>query len=321
MSILRERSICQEVIFSCLSATQKAAIAAFEWIGKGDKHMADDVAVNAMREELSKMAITGKVVIGEGEMDEAPMLYIGEVLGRGKTEIKLDIAVDPLEGTTLCAKNLPNSLTTIAIAEAGSMLCAPDCYMNKIAAGEVFEDGVLDLDNTPSSNLKNLARYKKCDVSDLTVVILDRARHEDIIAHCRESGARVTLISDGDVYGVIATTNLGMADLYLGSGGAPEGVLAAAALKTTGGFMMGRLLYENEAQKVRAKSMGMSDLNKKMTVSDMVKSDVVFCATGVTDGNMVHGVKKCKRKLMYSTESIVFNSISGIQVIKEHVKF
>ncbi|MFT6219442.1 MAG: fructose-1,6-bisphosphatase II / sedoheptulose-1,7-bisphosphatase [Rickettsiales bacterium] len=300
-----------DIIISAIKVAEQAAIACHSWIGKGDEKLADQAAVNAMREELNKMSIDGTIVIGEGERDEAPMLFIGEKVGNGNLEI--DIALDPLEGTTICATANPNSLAVIAFANKGGFLHAPDVYMDKIAVGGGLPDGVVDLDNSPENNLKSLARAKKCDVSDLTVMILDRPRHAKIIADCREAGAKVKLISDGDVAGIIATTDSSTGiDLYLGSGGAPEGVLAAAALRTVGGQMMGRLLFDegekvdSKRQIMRAKEMGITDLNKKYTAEDMAKGDVLFIASGVTNGEMLDGITKSNGKIIVN--SLIMNS-------------
>lgn len=280
---------------------EKAAIACYDWIGKGDEKLADQAAVNAMRDELNKMNIAGTVVIGEGERDEAPMLYIGEKVGQGT--LAIDIALDPLEGTTICATANPNSLAVIAFAHKGNFLHAPDVYMDKIAVGGGLPLGVVDLDNSPQNNLKNLAAAKKCTISDLQVMILKRDRHQEIIAKCREAGARVKLISDGDVAAVISTADSATGiDLYMGIGGAPEGVLAAAALRTVGGQMMGRLLFKGEEkQAARAKEMGITDLNKKYTTEEMAKGDVLFIASGVTNGEMLDGVKKYPHKIIVNS--------------------
>src|SRR5271157_1123698 len=246
-----DRNLALELV----RVTEAAALAASRWIGLGKKNEADGAAVEAMRKAFDTVAITGTVVIGEGEMDEAPMLYIGEKVGAGGP--RMDIAVDPLEGTTLTAKGGPNALAVVALAEHGNFLHAPDIYMQKIAVGGGLPDGVIDLDAPVAENLKNLARAKKCDVSDLVACILDRDRHKELIAHTREAGARIMLLSDGDVAGVIAASQpeAGV-DIYMGSGGAPEGVLAAAALRCIGGQMQGRLLFEDDGQIARAREMG-----------------------------------------------------------------
>jgi fructose-1,6-bisphosphatase II / sedoheptulose-1,7-bisphosphatase len=290
--------------------TEAAALASSHWTGRGREKDADQAAVNAMREALNGLAIEGTVVIGEGERDKAPMLYIGEKVGTGEGP-RIDIALDPLEGTTLCATCGPNSLAVIAMAEHGGFLHAPDVYMDKIAVGGGLPDGVIDLDATVAVNLKNLAKAKSKDVSDLTVVILKRDRHEQKIAHLREAGCRVQLIPDGDVAGVIATATAATGiDMYLGIGGAPEGVLAAAALRCIGGQMQSRLLFDGEdEQKERARRMGITDLTRKYTMMDMAGGDVMFAATGVTDGSMLKGVKRWPGGA--STHSIVMRSATG----------
>jgi fructose-1,6-bisphosphatase II / sedoheptulose-1,7-bisphosphatase len=298
------------IINSAVKTAEKAAISCFDWIGKGDEKAADAAAVKSMRETLGKIDIAGTVVIGEGERDEAPMLFIGEKVGlNNANSLAVDIALDPLEGTTICATANPNSLAVIAFANKGCFLHAPDVYMDKIAVGGGLPEGVVDLDNSPATNLKNLALAKECNISDLQVMILERDRHQEIIAKCREAGARVKLISDGDVAGIISTTDTKRTgiDLYLGIGGAPEGVLAAAALKTVGGQMMGRLLFKGEEkQAARAKEMGVSDLNKKYHINEMVRGEALFIASGVTDGDMVSGVLKLKDRTIVN--SIVMNS-------------
>lgn len=280
------------IVLEAVRVTEAAAISAYHLIGKGDEMAADQVAVDAMRKALGKMNIEGTVVIGEGERDKAPMLYVGEKVGTGHGP-KIDIALDPLEGTTICATAGANSLSVIAMTEEGGLLNAPDVYMEKIAIGCQFKEQIIDLDNTPKQNLMNLARIKNCQIGDLLVVILKRDRHEDLIAKVREAGARIRLINDGDVAAVIETAlDNDKGDMYIGIGGAPEGVLAAAALSTTGGQMMGRLLFETQEQKDRARLLGISDFNRKYLVQDMAKGDdVMFAATGVTDGSMLHGVR------------------------------
>jgi fructose-1,6-bisphosphatase II / sedoheptulose-1,7-bisphosphatase len=279
-------------------------------MGRGDEKAADQAAVNAMRKALNTLTIDGTVVIGEGERDKAPMLYIGEKVGSGQGP-SIDIALDPLEGTTICATGGPNSLAVIAMAEKNCFLHAPDVYMEKIAVGGGLPKWVVDLDNSPEANLKNLAKAKRCDVADLIVCILKRERHEEIIAKVRESGARIQLIGDGDVAGVIATTNAletGI-DMYLGIGGAPEGVLAAAALRCVGGQMQGRLLFSDSAQRERAKRMGINDFNRKYNLEEMAKGNVMFAATGVTNGSMLNGVKRFPGGAI--THSVVMRSKTG----------
>jgi fructose-1,6-bisphosphatase II / sedoheptulose-1,7-bisphosphatase len=262
-----------------------------------------------MRKELNRLDVDGTIVIGEGERDEAPMLYIGEKVGTGKGP-KVDIALDPLEGTTLCAKSMANSLAVLAMAEGGSLLHAPDTYMDKIAIGGGYPAGLVDLDAKPAENIKALAKAKKVDVSQITVCILDRPRHADLIAAVRATGARVTLITDGDIAGVINTTDpVTGIDMYMGVGGAPEGVLAAAALRCIGGQMQGRLVTSSDAQKARAATMGVTDFNKKFTMEEMASGDVIFAATGVTDGNMLEGIRYMRGGL--TTHSVVMRSSTG----------
>jgi fructose-1,6-bisphosphatase II / sedoheptulose-1,7-bisphosphatase len=280
-----------DITSGALKTAENAAIACYDWIGKGKEKLADAAAVDAMRNSLNQMPISGRIVIGEGERDEAPMLYIGEEVGIGGLE--LDIALDPLEGTTICATANANSLAVIAFAHKGDLLNAPDVYMDKIAIGPNLPNDLVDLDNSPVVNLKNLAQAKKCDISDLTVMILDRTRHEELIAKSRETGARVKLIPDGDIAAAIATTDPDKTaiDIYMGTGGAPEGVLAAAALKVSNAQMLGRLIFnDNQKQIDRAKKMGITDLNQKYSINQMVKGDALFIASGVTDGSMLKGV-------------------------------
>jgi fructose-1,6-bisphosphatase II / sedoheptulose-1,7-bisphosphatase len=285
-----------------------AALAASKLIGFGDEKAADQAAVDAMRTGLNEMAIDGRVVIGEGERDEAPMLFIGEEVGSGGP--KVDIALDPLEGTTITAKAMAGGLAVLALADHGNFLHAPDVYMDKIGVGGGLPDGVVDLDNTTEVNLKNLAKAKGCDVSDLVACILDRPRHEELIAKTREAGARIALITDGDVSGVIATTvaNSGI-DIYMGSGGAPEGVLAAAALRCIGGQFQGRLLFRNDDERGRAHRIGITDLNRKYTMTELASGDVIFVATGVTTGTMLRGVKRVAGGV--ETQSISMVSATG----------
>jgi fructose-1,6-bisphosphatase II / sedoheptulose-1,7-bisphosphatase len=291
--------------------TEAAALACARLVGRGDEKEADRAAVNAMREALNGLSIDGTVVIGEGERDKAPMLYIGEKVGNASAGgPQIDIALDPLEGTTICAKGGVNSLAVVALAEKGGFLHAPDVYMEKIAVGGGLPDGVIDLGSAPAVNLKNLAKAKKCDVSDLLVVILERDRHAELIARCREVGARIQLIADGDVAGVIATSrpDTGV-DIYMGTGGAPEGVLAAAALRSIGGQMQGKLLFSDDEQRQRAKRMGIEDLSRVYHLEDMAKGDVMFAATGVTDGSMLRGVRRFPGGA--TTHSIVMRSKTG----------
>jgi fructose-1,6-bisphosphatase II / sedoheptulose-1,7-bisphosphatase len=290
--------------------TEAAAIAAAHLRGRGQEKAADKVAVDAMRRELAKLPIRGTVVIGEGEMDEAPMLYIGEKVGSGEGP-EVDIAVDPLEGTTICAKSMPNALAVLAISERGGLLHAPDIYMNKIAIGPGYAPGVVDLDAPPGANIEALARAKGVPVAEITACILDRPRHAELIAAVRKAGAAVQLIPDGDIAGVIWTTHpdeTGI-DIYLGSGGAPEGVLAAAALRCIGGPIEGRLLYASDEQRARARKMGITDINRKFKLEDMASADVIFSATGVTDGSLLDGVRF--NGDFAETETVVMRSRTG----------
>lgn len=289
--------------------TERAAVAAARLRGRGDEKAADQVAVDAMRSELNRLPIKGTVVIGEGERDEAPMLYIGEEVGTGEGS-GVDIALDPLEGTTICAKNLPNSLAVIALAEKGSLLYAPDVYMDKIAIGPGYPDGVVDIDAPAIENIENLAKAKGVPVHEITACILDRPRHARLIDAVRQTGAAIRLIGDGDVAGVIHTTDSDETgiDIYLGTGGAPEGVLAAAALRCIGGQMQGRLQLNTDDKIARAAKMGIADPNKVYRMDEMARGDVLFAATGVTDGNLLSGVKFGRDSIQ--THTIVMRSSS-----------
>jgi fructose-1,6-bisphosphatase II / sedoheptulose-1,7-bisphosphatase len=304
----------RNLALEAVRVTEAAALAASRLMGRGDEKAADQAAVDAMRTALNGLTIDGTVVIGEGERDEAPMLYIGEKVGTGHGP-KIDIALDPLEGTTITAKGGQNALAVIAMAEAGGFLNAPDVYMDKIAIGGGYGD-VVDLDETPAGNLKNLAKAKKTDVADLVVCILDRPRHAELIAKVREAGARIMLISDGDVSGVIATSRPDSGvDIYMGSGGAPEGVLAAAALRCIGGFMQGRLLFRNDDERGRAAKWGVKDLNRKYGLLDLAHGEVMFAATGVTSGSMLDGVRRFAGGA--TTQSIIMRSKTGtVRVIE-----
>ncbi len=299
-----ERNLALEAV----RVTEAAALSASRLMGRGDEKAADQAAVDAMRRALNGLAIDGTVVIGEGERDEAPMLYIGEKVGLGGPRI--DIALDPLEGTTITAKGGPNALAVVAMAEEGGFLNAPDVYMDKIAVGGDLPDGVVDLDEKPETNLKNLARAKGVDVSDIVACVLDRPRHAELVAQVRAAGARIMLISDGDVSGVIATSSpTSGVDIYLGSGGAPEGVLAAAALRAIGGQMQGRLLFRNDDERERARRMKIGDFNRKYGLLDLAHGDVMFAATGVTDGTMLRGVRRFQGGA--TTHSMVMRSKTG----------
>jgi fructose-1,6-bisphosphatase II / sedoheptulose-1,7-bisphosphatase len=306
----RDHGLDRILTLELVRVTERAAVAAARLRGRGDEKAADQAAVDAMRKELNRLAIDGTVVIGEGERDEAPMLYIGEIVGTKKGP-KVDIALDPLEGTTICAKNLPNALAVIAIAEKRSLLYAPDVYMAKIAIGPGYPAGTVDLDASPEDNIHALAKAKGVPVNEISACILDRPRHAKIIEAVRNTGAAIRLIGDGDVAGVIHTTEpeeTGI-DIYMGTGGAPEGVLAAAALRCIGGQMQGRLVIDTEEKRERALKMGIADPNKKFDMTEMASGDVLFSATGVTDGNMLSGVK-FGRDAIY-THTIVMRSSSG----------
>jgi len=289
--------------------TERAAISAARLRGRGDEKAADQAAVDAMRRELGTLAIAGSVVIGEGERDEAPMLYIGEALGTGGP--KVDIAVDPLEGTTLCAKNMPGAIATMAMAQGGTLLNAPDVYMEKIAIGPGYPSGIVDLDLPPGENIMALAKAKGVKPAEITALVLERPRHADIIAAVRKTGAAVRLITDGDVAGVIHTAQPDATgiDIYLGVGGAPEGVLAAAALRCIGGQIQCRLVLDTEEKRARAAKMGVSDARKKYALEDMVRGDCIFAATGVTDGALLSGVKFGRG--IIETETVVMRSATG----------
>jgi fructose-1,6-bisphosphatase II / sedoheptulose-1,7-bisphosphatase len=298
------------LVLEVARVTEAAAIAAARLRGRGQEKAADKAAVDAMRRELAKLSIRGTVVIGEGEMDEAPMLYIGEKVGSGEGP-EVDIAVDPLEGTTICAKAMPNALAVLALSERGGLLHAPDIYMNKIAIGPGYPQGLVDLDAPAGDNITALAKAKGVPVCEITACILDRPRHAELIAAVRAAGAAVQLIPDGDIAGVIWTTDpeeTGI-DIYLGSGGAPEGVLAAAALRCIGGQIQGRLMPATEDQRARAEAMGVKDVNRKYLLEDMAAADVIFSATGVTDGSLLDGVRF--RGDFAETETVVMRSHTG----------
>src|SRR5271165_3983434 len=310
-----DRNLALELV----RVTEAAAIAASRWIGRGKKNEADGAAVEAMRKAFDTVAINGTVVIGEGEMDEAPMLYIGEKVGCGGPE--MDIAVDPLEGTSITAKGGQNAIATVALAERGNFLHAPDIYMEKIAVGGGLPEDVVSLDAPVKENLKNLALAKGVEIEELMVCMLDRDRHAEMVAKIREAGARIMLIGDGDVAGVIAASQPGTGvDMYLGSGGAPEGVLYAAALRCIGGQMQGKLMFEDQAQIDRALTMGITDPSRIYSIEEMAKGDVMFAATGVTSGPMLNGVRRVGHGAV--THSIVMRSKSGtVRYIEAHHNF
>ncbi len=300
--VILDRALTLEIV----RVTEQAAIAAAHLRGRGDEKAADQAAVDAMRRELNRLAISGRVVIGEGERDEAPMLFIGEEVGRGGP--KVDIAVDPLEGTTICAKALPNALAVVAIATEGSLLHAPDIYMDKIAIGPGFPEGLVDLDASPGDNLNALAKAKGVGISKLTACILDRPRHGKLIEEVRATGAAIQLIGDGDIAGVIHTTDpeeTGV-DIYMGIGGAPEGVLAAAALRCIGGQIQARLYPMKQQDTERAAIIGITDIQRKYSRDELANGDVIFSATGVTSGSMLEGVRF--RPNLIETETVVMRS-------------
>ena len=289
-----------------VAATEKAAIASSMLIGLGDEKAADQKAVDAMRTALNQIDFKGRIVIGEGERDEAPMLYIGEEVGTGRNH-EVDIALDPLEGTTITAKGMPNSLSVIAAAQRGGLLYAPDTYMNKIAVGGDLPDGIIDLDATTKENIQSIADAKKVPINEVTACVLERSRHDSIIEDLRSIGAKIVLIPDGDVAGIIMTTQEhSSVDIYMGVGGAPEGVLAAAALQCIGGQMQTRLVINNEDEKIRAEKIGIKDLNKKYSLNELAHGDIIFSATGVTEGTMVRGVRSNQNK--YITHSLVLRT-------------
>lgn len=300
--------IDRNLALEAVRVTEAAALAASRWVGKGDEKRADQAAVDAMRRAFTGLAIDGEVIIGEGERDQAPMLFIGEKVGTGCGP-QVDIAVDPLEGTALTAKGAPNALSVLAVASRGGLLNAPDVYMDKIAVGDGLPAEVVDLDEPVVNNLRNLAKARGVALSDITACVLDRPRHADLIAQVRAAGARVTLIPDGDVSAVVATARPDSGiDIYLGVGGAPEGVLAAAALSCTGGQMQARLVFYKEDERQRAQRLGISDLARKYQLTDLASGDVIFAATGVTCGNLLRGIRYFTGRV--STHSVVMRSKS-----------
>lgn len=303
---MNSKTLDRSLVLEAVRVTEAAALAAFELVGRGDERAADQVAVDAMRTALNSLDIQGVIVIGEGERDEAPMLYIGEKVGTGKGP-RMDIALDPLEGTTLTAKAMPNALTVMAWAPAGTLLHAPDTYMDKIGCGPGYPEGVIDLAASPAENVRVLAKAKGCEASEITVCVLDRPRHGDIIASLREVGARIHLIPDGDIAGVIHTADPATGiDLYMGQGGAPEGVLACAALKCVGGQFQGRLAFRNADERARAARLGVKDLDKIYTLNEIVQGEAIFAATGVTKGALLDGVRR--QGGFISTHSLVMNT-------------
>ncbi|HEY3949015.1 class II fructose-bisphosphatase [Phenylobacterium sp.] len=289
---MSSETLDRSLVLDAVRVTEAAAIAAWKMVGRGDEKAADQAAVDAMRTALNELELDGEIVIGEGERDEAPMLYIGEKVGKPSGKHKVDIALDPLEGTTLTAKAMANALAVMAWAPKGTMLNAPDTYMDKIACGPGYPKGVIDLDKSPADNVKAIAKAKGVAPDQVTVCVLDRPRHADIIASLRSVGCRVHLITDGDVAGVMNTADPSTGvDLYVGQGGAPEGVLACAALKCVGGQFQGRLVFRNADERARAARVGITDLDRKYDLHEMVRADAIFAATGVTDGALLDGVK------------------------------
>ena len=310
----QENAIDRVLVLEMVRVTEAAAVAAAQMIGRGDEKAADAAAVEAMRRAFDTLYMDGTVVIGEGERDEAPMLFIGEKVGMGKGPA-IDIALDPLEGTTITAKAGPNALAVLAAAEKGGLLNAPDVYMDKLAVGPGLPAGIIDLAKTPTENVCAVAAAKGLEPGDINVCVLDRPRHAELIEELRELGCGVFLIGDGDVAGVIAVTDQDTSiDIYMGQGGAPEGVLAAAALRCVGGQFNGRLVFRNEDEKARARKWGITDLDKIYKLEDLAKSDCIFAATGVTDGSLLEGVKKRKKStgaVIMTTESVVMRGSSG----------
>ena len=309
--VIASSTLDRVLVLEMVRVTEAAAVAASKLIGRGDEKAADHAAVEAMRDALNQLEFDGTVVIGEGERDEAPMLYIGEKVGSAQgTGPKIDIALDPLEGTTITAKAGPNALAVLAIAEEGGLLNAPDVYMEKLAVGPGYPEGTIDLARSPSDNIRSVAAAKGVDPSDIIVCVLDRPRHQDLIAELRGLGCGINLIPDGDVAGVIAVTDPDTTiDVYMGSGGAPEGVLAAAALRCVGGQFQGRLVFRNDDERARAAKWGLTDLDRIYHLEDLAQGDVIFAATGVTDGSLLAGVKR--RKNCLSTESVVMRASTG----------
>ena len=309
--VVQQQDIIERILtLELVRVTERAAVSSARWRGRGDEKAADQAAVDAMRRELNRLPIDGTIVIGEGERDEAPMLFIGEKVGT-RTGPKVDIAVDPLEGTTLCAKDMPGSIAVMAMAQAGSLLNAPDVYMEKVAIGPGYPKGIVDIDMTPEENIRALAKAKNVRPNEITVCVLDRPRHAALIEACRRAGASLRLLVDGDVAGIILTAQpeeTGV-DLYLGTGGAPEGVLAAGALRCVGGQMQGRLILDTEEKTERARKMGVAEPKKIYDMRELASGDVVVAATGVTDGGLLSGVKF--RQNTIETETVIYRSVTG----------
>ena len=311
-------SLDKNLVQSLIEITSKAAISCYPHIGKENKNIADKAATDVMRLNLNKLNIQGEVVIGEGELDEAPMLYIGEKLGNGKG-CQIDIAVDPVEGTNFVAKNLPGAISVLAISEKGNLLKAPETYMNKIAFGQNIPKDVIDLDNTVEKNIKNLSDFKKKKIEEISVCLLDRPRHQEIINDLKKLGVKVKLITDGDVTGALLVSDKKYdIDIFLGIGGGPEGVIVATALDAMNCNFQGRFIFDTEEDKIRAMKMGIKDLNKKYDLNEIIKGDSIFCATGITSGDLINGIKK--ENNFFHTETLVTQKSTNL-VNKFHNKY
>ena len=311
-------SLDKNLVQSLIEITSKAAISCYPHIGKENKNIADKAATDVMRLNLNKLNIQGEVVIGEGELDEAPMLYIGEKLGNGKG-CQIDIAVDPVEGTNFVAKNLPGAISVLAISEKGNLLRAPETYMNKIAFGKNIPKDVIDLDNTVEKNIKNLSDFKKKKIEEISVCLLDRPRHQEIINDLKKLGVKVKLITDGDVTGALLVSDKKYdVDIFLGIGGGPEGVIVATALDAMNCNFQGRFIFDTEEDKIRAMKMGIKDLNKKYDLNEIIKGDSIFCATGITSGDLINGIKK--ENNFFHTETLVTQKSTNL-VNKFHNKY
>ena len=311
-------SLDKNLVQSLIEITSKAAISCYPHIGKENKNIADKAATDVMRLNLNKLNIQGEVVIGEGELDEAPMLYIGEKLGNGKGS-QIDIAVDPVEGTNFVAKNLPGAISVLAISEKGNLLKAPETYMNKIAFGQNIPKDVIDLDNTVEKNIKNLSDFKKKKIEEISVCLLDRPRHQEIINDLKKLGVKVKLITDGDVTGALLVSDKKYdIDIFLGIGGGPEGVIVATALDAMNCNFQGRFIFDTEEDKIRAMKMGIKDLNKKYDLNEIIKGDSIFCATGITSGDLINGIKK--ENNFFHTETLVTQKSTNL-VNKFHNKY
>ena len=311
-------SLDKNLVQSLIEITSKAAISCYPHIGKENKNIADKAATDVMRLNLNKLNIQGEVVIGEGELDEAPMLYIGEKLGNGKGS-QIDIAVDPVEGTNFVAKNLPGAISVLAISEKGNLLKAPETYMNKIAFGKNIPKDVIDLDNTVEKNIKNLSDFKKKKIEEISVCLLDRPRHQEIINDLKKLGVKVKLITDGDVTGALLVSDKKYdVDIFLGIGGGPEGVIVATALDAMNCNFQGRFIFDTEEDKIRAMKMGIKDLNKKYDLNEIIKGDSIFCATGITSGDLINGIKK--ENNFFHTETLVTQKSTNL-VNKFHNKY